>query len=57
MKKLSTWIKERLKERNTTDGVAMLAGGIVVILFAPLTTIVAYCAIGYGAYTIWKKEK
>lgn len=52
-----TWILERLKERTSWDGIIMIAAGVVYIVFEPIATIVAYGAIAYGAWTIWKKEK
>jgi hypothetical protein len=47
-------IKSKLKERSSLDGVAMVAAGAVIIIFSPLTTVIAYGAIAYGAYTIYR---
>lgn len=49
------WIKARLKERSSFDGAVMIAGGAAVIVFSPFAKIIAYGAIAYGAYTIWRK--
>jgi hypothetical protein len=51
------WIKARLKERTSWDGVVLIAAGVVYLVFKPIATIVAYGAIAYGAWTLWKKEK
>ena len=50
------WIKARLEERTSWDGAALIALGIVVLIAKPLAGIVAYAAIAYGAWTIWKQE-
>ena len=51
------WINERLKERTTIDGVVLVAAGIAFLIFKPLASLVAYGAIAYGAWTIWKAEQ
>jgi hypothetical protein len=35
----------------------MIAAGVAYIVLGPLAKFAAYVAIGYGAWTIWKKEK
>ena len=50
------WVINRVKERTTWDGAALIAVGVVVLIAKPLAGLVAYAAIGYGAWTIWKKE-
>jgi len=52
-----TWIKARLKERTSWDGFVLIVAGVVYLVFKPIATIVAYGAIAYGAWTLWKKEK
>lgn len=54
---LKTWALARIKERTTWDGVVLIAAGVVYLVFEPIASIVAYGAIGYGAWTLWKKEK
>jgi hypothetical protein len=49
-------LKQRLAERSTIDGVVMVAAGAAIIIFSPLTKLIAYAAIVYGAWTIWKKD-
>lgn len=48
---------KRLGERTTWDGAALVALGVIVLIAKPLAGLVAYAAIAYGAWTIWKKEK
>lgn len=54
---VKTWALARIKERTTWDGVVLMAAGVVYLVFEPIASIVAYGAIGYGAWTLWKKEK
>lgn len=49
------WIKNRLVERTSLDGVVLIACGIAMIL-APVTLVV-YGMIAYGAWTLLKGEK
>ena len=48
------WLKSRLKERTTWDGVMLVAAGLMMLI-APLN-LMAYAAIAWGAWTIWKSE-
>jgi TRAP-type mannitol/chloroaromatic compound transport system permease small subunit len=50
------WVSSRLKERTSWDGAALIAAGVCFLLFKGVATIVAYAAIAYGAWTLWKKE-
>jgi hypothetical protein len=34
----------------------MVAAGAAIIIFSPLTKLIAYAAIVYGAYTIWRQS-
>ncbi|MGY8864329.1 MAG: hypothetical protein ACKVJK_01735 [Methylophagaceae bacterium] len=53
---IEKFIKTRLKERTTLDGAVLIGAGIAFLIFKPIASIVAYAAIAYGAWTIWKKE-
>jgi len=53
---IKDWIDNRLKQRSSIDGVLMVAAGAAIIIFSPLTKLIAYGAIAYGAYTIWRQE-
>lgn len=48
------WMKNRLKERTTLDGAVLIASGIAMILVP--VDLIAYAAIFYGAWTVWKSE-
>jgi hypothetical protein len=50
------WIKNRLKERTSLDGAALMVLGGLVLFMAPLAKIAAGVAIVYGAWTLWKGE-
>jgi len=51
------WVKNRLKERTSYDGVALIGVGVAIIIAGPFTKIAAYAAIAYGAWTLYKEEK
>ena len=53
---VKTWIKKRLEERTTLDGAVLVAAGVTFLIFKPIASLVAYGAIAYGAWTIWKSE-
>ena len=48
------WIKDRLKERTTWDGLVLIAAGLAMIV-VPVGLIGIGC-IAYGAWTVWKAE-
>ena len=50
------WLKNRLKERTSLDGAALVVLGGLVLFMAPLAKIAAGVAIVYGAWTLWKGE-
>jgi hypothetical protein len=50
------WLKDRLKERTTADGICLVCLGLMVLFLAPLAKIAAGLAIVYGAWTIIKAE-
>lgn len=53
---MRNWIKNRLDERTSWDGAALVAVGVIVLIAGPFAKLAAYAAILYGAWTIWKKE-
>lgn len=55
--KVKGWINDRIGERTSWDGAALIGLGIIVLIAKPLASIFAYAAIAYGAWTLWKKEK
>ena len=50
------WVKDRVQERTTWDGVMLIAVGLVGLLFQGLVTLAAYIAIAYGVWTLVKSE-
>lgn len=54
---MKKWIIERLGERTTLDGAVLIGAGVAFLIFKPIASLVAYGAIAYGAWTLWKKEK
>tara|TARA_X000000368_G_C22568448_1_gene509606 strand:- start:247 stop:411 length:165 start_codon:yes stop_codon:yes gene_type:complete len=50
------WLKSRIEERTSWDGAALILIGVLVLIAGPFAKIAAYGAIGYGIWTIWKKE-
>lgn len=53
---IQKWINARIKERTTLDGALLIAAGVSFLIFKPIAAIVAYAAIVYGVWTIWKSE-
>lgn len=53
---IKKWIIARLAERTTLDGGVLIAAGVAFLIFKPIAGLIAYGAIAYGAWTIWKKE-
>ena len=51
-----TWLKNRLQERSTWDGIILVAAGVAFLVLEPFAKIIAYGAIVYGGWTIWKNE-
>jgi hypothetical protein len=56
LQKVKHWINDRVSERTSWDGAALIALGIVVLIAKPLAGLLAYAAIAYGIWTIWKGE-
>ena len=51
------WIQLRLKERTSWDGLTIIVISILALLASPLIKYVAWGGLGYGAWTLWKKDK
>lgn len=48
------WITKRLTERTTLDGIVLVGTGVAMLLVP--VDLIAYGAIAYGAWTIYKSE-
>lgn len=55
-KEMRKWINTRIGERTSWDGAVLIGAGVAFLIFAPIADIVAYGAIAYGAWTIFKGE-
>jgi len=53
---MTTWLRKRLTERTTLDGAVLVGVGVVVLIFSPFAKFAAYGAVGYGVWTMWKKQ-
>jgi hypothetical protein len=51
------WVLARWAERTSWDGTVLIAVGVVGLIASPLVKLASWVAIGYGAWTLWKKEK
>ena len=50
------WVKNRLKERTSYDGAALIAVGLVVLFLGPFASYAAWAAVAWGAWSIWHKD-
>ena len=53
---VSDWVKSRLKERTSHDGIILIVLGVLILIGAPFVKLGAWIAIGWGAWTIWCKD-
>lgn len=51
------WIKDRLHERTSWDGISLIGIGLVILFLGPFAQWAALAAIGYGTFTLIKSEK
>ena len=51
------WVKSRIDERPSWAGAVLIAVGVVILIAGPFAKLAAWGAIGYGAWTLWKREK
>ncbi len=52
---MKKYIIDRINERTSINGVALIALGLIVLIAGPFAKAAAYLAIAYGAYQIYKK--
>ena len=50
------WLKDRLAERTSADGMICIAVGASIVILGPLGKLLALALIGYGMWTFWKSE-
>ena len=51
------WIQARVNERTSWDGVTIIIISIIALIATPLVKYAAWIGLGYGAWTLWKREK
>lgn len=54
---LVQWVKDRVSERTSWNGAALIVMGLLAVFAANLAKLVGGVAVLYGIWTIWKKEK
>ena len=50
------WIKARIKERTSIDGMSLILMAGLVIIAAPIVKLLAWPALADGIYTLVKSE-
>ena len=50
------YIKDRLKERTSWDGIVLIGGSLLIIVAAPIVKLLAWPALAYGIWTLVKSE-
>ena len=50
------WMKNRVMERTSWDGSALIVVGLVVLFLGPFAKYAALASIVWGVFTIWKAE-
>ena len=53
---MTNWIKARIKERTSLDGVSLILMAGLVLIAAPMVKLLAWPALAYGIYTLVKGE-
>jgi hypothetical protein len=51
------WVQARINERTSWDGVTIIIISIIALIATPLVKYAAWFGLGYGAWTLWKREK
>ena len=56
LNKFKNWVSDRFTERTSWDGEMLILLGVLVLIAKPIAGLLAYAAIAYGAWTIWKQD-
>ena len=56
-KSMVNWIKARLAERTSWDGLTIVVVSALVIVASPFVKLLAWPALVWGLYTLYKKEQ
>jgi len=54
--KFKSWVSDRFTERTSWDGAMLILLGVLVLIAKPIAGLLAYVAIAYGIWTIYKSE-
>ncbi len=55
-KSMLNWIKDRSKEISTWSGASLVVLGLVIVLGGPFVNLLAWAAIAWGLYSMWKSQ-
>ena len=50
------YIKARIGERTSWDGITIIGVSLLIIVAAPIVKLLAWPALAYGSWTLWKPE-
>jgi|TARA_B100001063_G_scaffold116765_1_gene109013 hypothetical protein len=50
------WLKARLKEVSSWSGIGLVVLGGLIVLGGPFVNMLAWAAIVWGLFSIWKKD-
>ena len=56
LSKFKSWVSDRFTERTSWDGAMLILLGVLVLIAKPIAGLLAYVAIAYGIWTIYKSE-
>jgi hypothetical protein len=51
------WVQARINERTSWDGVTIIIISVIALMATPFVKYAAWIGLGYGAWTLWKREK
>lgn len=54
---IKKYIKARFKEISTADGAVLVSVGVAYLMFSSIADYLAYAAIAYGVYRIFKSDE
>ncbi len=50
------WLQARFQERTSWDGLTIIVISFLALVASPIIKYAAWVGLGYGAWTLWKKE-
>ena len=50
------WVKARAKEISSWSGLSLIVLGGLIILGGPFVNLLAWAAVAWGIFSIWKKD-